>query len=154
MATNDRYLSPVHGHPGPIEAERIREDPAILAAAIASAADYVEKQDPQNWLDCFALNDRVYDVNIFPCFHPSIICRAAGEENPHKLAASKKTNDMVDDFIKDMGARNFRIMNTLRKQKEDREASQRVTPEAAEPGAQAERRPSSSDNSAARRNGE
>ena len=48
---------------------------------------------------------------------------------------------MVDDFIDEMGARNFRIMNALRKQKEDREASQRVTPEAAEPGAQAERLP-------------
>ena len=87
------------------------------------------------------LNGRVYDVNICPCFHPSIICRATGEENPHKLASSKKTNDMVDDFIEEMGARNFRIMNALRKQKEDREAPQRVTPEAPEPGAQAERLP-------------
>jgi hypothetical protein len=60
-----------------------------------------------------------------------------GEENPHKPASSRKTNDMADDFIQDMGARNFRIMNTLRKQREDREAPQRVTPEAAEPGAPA-----------------
>jgi hypothetical protein len=48
---------------------------------------------------------------------------------------------MVDDFIDEMGARNFLIMNALRKQKEDREVAQRVTPEAAEPGAQAERPP-------------
>ena len=26
----------------------VREDPAILAAALANAVDYVEKQDPQN----------------------------------------------------------------------------------------------------------
>jgi len=59
MATNDRYLPPVHGHPGPIEAERVREDPAILAAALANAVDYVDKQDPQNWLDCFVLKKGV-----------------------------------------------------------------------------------------------
>ena len=141
MESNDRYLPPVNGHPGPIEAEKVREDPAILVAVIASAVEFMEKQDPKNWLDCFALNNKVYDVNICPCFHPSIICRATGEENPHRLASSRKTNNMVDDFIDEMGARNFRIMNALRKQKEDREVPQRVTPEAAEPGAQAERPP-------------
>ena len=66
MESNDRYLPPVNGHPGLIEAEKVREDPAILVAAIASAVEYVEKQDPQNWLDCFALNNKVYDVNICP----------------------------------------------------------------------------------------
>jgi hypothetical protein len=144
MASNNRYLPPVHGHPGPIEAEKAREDPELLTAAMANAVDYVERQDPQAWLDCFAMNDKVYDVNICPCNHPSIICRAMGEENPHKLASSRKTNEMADDFIQDMGARIVRIMNALRKHREDREAPQRVTPEAAEPGAQAERRPPSS----------
>ena len=77
-----------------------------------------------------------------------------GEENPHKLASSRKTNEMAYDFIQDMGARNFRIMNALRKQREDKEVPKRITPEAADPGAQAERRPSpssSSGNSATRR---
>ena len=69
MVSNDRYLPPVHRHPGLIEAEKVREDPDILTAAIANAVEYVEKQDPQAWLDCFALNDKVYDVNICPGNH-------------------------------------------------------------------------------------
>ena len=116
----------------------------------------MEKQDPQAWLDCFALNAKVYDVNICPCNHPSIICRAVGEENPHKPASSRKTNNMADDFIQDMGARNFRIMNALRKQREDKEVPKRNTPEGTDPEAHKQTPPppppsSSSGNSATRR---
>ena len=112
MAANRRYTEPVNGRPGPIDPEKVREDPALLVAAIARAVEFVEKQDPQHWIDCFGLNNKVYDVNICPCLHPTIICRAIGEENPHRPASSRNTNDMVDDFTKD--------------------AAQRVTPEAAE----------------------
>ena len=139
MAANGRYMEPVNRRPGPIDPEKVREDPAVLVAAIARAVEFVEKQDPQHWIDCFGLNNKVYDVNICPCFHPTIMCRAMGEESPHKPASSKYTNDMVDDFTKEMGTSNFLIMNALRKQKEDREAAERVTPEAVEQGAQAER---------------
>ena len=141
MAANGRYMEPVNGRPGPIDPEKVREDPAPLVAAIARAVEFVEKQEPQHWIDCFGLNNKVYDENICPCLHPTIICRAIDEENPHRPASSRNTNDMVDDFMKEVGTSNFLIMNALRKQKEDREAAQRVTPEAAEQGAQVERPP-------------
>ena len=43
MASNDRYLPPVHGHPGPIEAGKPHEDPELLTAAMANAVEYVER---------------------------------------------------------------------------------------------------------------
>jgi hypothetical protein len=154
MAANGRYVEPVNGRPGPIDPEKVREDPALLVAAIARAVEFVEKQDPQHGIYCFGLNNKVYDVNICPCFHPTIICRAISEENPHRPTSSRNTNDMVDDFMTEMGTSNFLIMNALRKQKEDKEAAQRVTPEAAEQGAKGELPPpSSSKNPAINRNG-
>ena len=45
MESNDRYLPPVNGRPGPIDPEKVWEDPAILVAAIASAVEFVEKLD-------------------------------------------------------------------------------------------------------------
>ena len=56
MASNDRYLPPVHGHPGPIEAGKPQEDPEVLTAARANAIEYVDRMDPEAWLDCFVMN--------------------------------------------------------------------------------------------------
>ena len=83
------HSAPVPGHPGPIEAGKPWEDPELLTAARANAVEYVDRMDPEAWLDCFVMNHKVYDVNICPCNHPSIICRVMGEENPHKQASSR-----------------------------------------------------------------
>ena len=82
MAENERYMEPVNGRPTPIDPERVREDPALVIAAMARAVDFVEKQDPQHWIDCFELNNGVYDVNICPCLYPTIICRASPPSPP------------------------------------------------------------------------
>ena len=125
----------VNGRSIPVDQERVREDPALLTGQVDRAVDFVETQDPQRWIDCFKLNGKVYDVNVCQCLHPTIICRAIEEENPHRMASSRHVNNMVAAFKTEMGDTNFLIINALRKLEEDREAAQRVAPEAAEQGA-------------------
>ena len=79
-------------------------------------------------MDCFKLNGATYDVNVCPCFHSAIICRAMDEELPHSKATSRQVNDMVASFKNQIGDTNFLIVNALRKLEEEKETAERPPP--------------------------
>ena len=83
MATNRLHAEPVNGRTLAVGPERARSDPALMPGQVETAANFVDMEDSQQWIDCFRLNGNIYEVNVCECLLPTIVCRTQGEDEPH-----------------------------------------------------------------------
>ena len=113
MAMNRLHAEPVNGRALAVGPERARNDPALIPGQVETAANFVDMEDPQRWIDCFRLNGNIYEVNVCECLHPTIVCRTQGEDEPHTIAPSKTTNSMIEALKTEMGNDNYRIINVM-----------------------------------------
>ena len=103
MALNRTHAEPVNGRATAVGSDRARDDPALIPAQTESAANFVDMEDPQRWIDCFLLSSNVYKVNVCKCLQPTIVCRTMGEDEPHTIVPSKTTNSVIESLKRKMG---------------------------------------------------
>ena len=103
MAMNRLHAELVNGRALAVGPERARNDPALIPGQVETAANFVDMEDPQRWIDCFRLNGNIYEVNVCECLHPTIVCRTQGEDEPHTIAPSRTTNSVIEALKRKMG---------------------------------------------------
>ena len=97
-------------------------DPAEVGRYMDLAMDFVDGQLDETWTDTFFITGDSNGMTVFTCLLPSIVCRSIVEE-PHNVATSKQTGEIMDIFNEKMVAHNYVIFNALRHKKELRVAA-------------------------------
>ena len=76
------YVLPVQGRPTEITTVRTRADPGDVDRYINNAVSFVDGQPDERWINCLKMDGDTYNMAVCPCFYPSIVCRAIGDDAP------------------------------------------------------------------------